>query len=330
MELTQAQWDRARGVLIGTAYGDALGAPLEFGPVIAYPAAIAMHAGRGWEHGEWTDDTSMAIVIARALADSGGLAAALDATAEGWQRWRHQAKDVGIMTGSVLDAAARRGPGAEGLRAAAADYASHVGRHDGNGSLMRTAPVALAFLDDARACADAARAFSALTHAGQDSQDACVLWTNAIRVAILDGTTDGLRGGLELLYVDRRERWSALLDEAALGEPWDFGSNGWVVQALQAAWSAVHCQREHPGSPVDALLRGVDHAVRCGLDTDTVAAIAGGLLGALHGFDAVPAAASASLHGWPGLRAPALVGLIDDLLRSRGHGVEPQAVPTAT
>lgn len=330
MELTREQWDRARGVLIGTAYGDALGAPLEFGPVVPYPVAIEMRAGRGWERGEWTDDTAMAIVIAQALAATQDFGTTLQATAEGWQRWRHESKDVGVMTSAVLDSAAARGAGATLLRAAAADYAARVARHDGNGSLMRTAPVALAFLDDAHACADAARAFSALTHAGIDSQDACVLWTNAIRVAVLDGVTDGLRSGIALLDAERRERWSALLDEAEAGEPWDFRANGWVVHALQAAWSAVYCQREHAGAPVEDLLRGVDHAVRCGLDTDTVAAIAGGLLGALHGQDAISVETSASLHGWPGLRAPDLVALTEDLLRRRGHGVEPQEAAAAT
>ena len=49
--------------------------------------------------------------------------------------------------------------------------------------------------------------------------------------------------------------------------------------------------------------------MRAGDDTDTVAAIAGGLLGATYGASAVPAPWRQLLHGWPGLRSPDLVAL---------------------
>ncbi len=308
------QQDRARGVLVGMACGDALGAPLEFGPVVPYPAQIGMSGGGsfGWKPGEWTDDTSMAIVIGRAIAEHGGLGdQALDAIAAGFHKWARTAPDVGNQTRHVLGAARFHGTDARHLAAAAAEFAAASSKADGNGSLMRTAPVALAFLDDAVACAAAARAVSALTHAGQDSQDACVLWTNAIRVAVVDGSLDGLSAGLEFIAPERRELWESRIAEAEAGEPWDFPKNGWVVQALQAAWSAVVCTRTHDSAPADAFAHGVDHAVRCGNDTDTVAAIAGGLLGALHGLEAIPADWSGLVNGWPGMRGDDLVAMAD-------------------
>ena len=66
MTLTTAQLDRAVGVLLGTAAGDALGAAYEFGPPRGAELEVAMVGGGafGWEPGEWTDDTSMAIAIA--------------------------------------------------------------------------------------------------------------------------------------------------------------------------------------------------------------------------------------------------------------------------
>ena len=48
---------------------------------------------------------------------------------------------------------------------------------------------------------------------------------------------------------------------------------------------------------------------RGGRDADTVAAIAGGLLGAGHGASAVPEPWRLVLHGWPGLTAPDLITL---------------------
>src|SRR5258708_20220266 len=75
MELTTAQLDRACGVLLGTAAGDALGAGYEFGPPLPEGAPVEMKGGGGfaWEPGEWTDDTSMAIAIAEVAASESDL-----------------------------------------------------------------------------------------------------------------------------------------------------------------------------------------------------------------------------------------------------------------
>ena len=81
MKLTTAQLDRAVGALLGTAAGDALGAPYEFGPPRGPELEVAMVGGGRWEPGEWTDDTSMAIAIAEVAATGADLRdeAALDA-----------------------------------------------------------------------------------------------------------------------------------------------------------------------------------------------------------------------------------------------------------
>jgi ADP-ribosylglycohydrolase len=113
MTLTTAQLDRACGVLLGTAAGDALGAAYEFGPPRGPELEVAMVGGGGfgWEPGEWTDDTSMAIAIAEVAATGADLREeeALDALAGRWHEWSHDAKDVGVQTRSVLSRAGRRG-----------------------------------------------------------------------------------------------------------------------------------------------------------------------------------------------------------------------------
>ena len=65
--------DRAEGVLLATAAGDALGAPYEFQPARGPELEVAMVGGGGWEPGEWTDDTSMAIAIAEVAATGADL-----------------------------------------------------------------------------------------------------------------------------------------------------------------------------------------------------------------------------------------------------------------
>jgi ADP-ribosyl-[dinitrogen reductase] hydrolase len=318
--------DRIEGVLLGTAAGDALGAPYEFGPPRGPELEVGMVGGGGWEPGEWTDDTSMAIAIAEVAATGADLRepAALDAIVARWHEWSLGAKDVGIQTRSVLTAAARGGRiTADRARAEAVRLHERTGRTAGNGSLMRTAPVALAYLDDEDAMVEAARTVSELTHTDPGAGDACVLWCSAIRHAVLTGGIDA-RTGLRHIDPSRRTIWKQRLDAAEVDTPASFANNGWVVAALQAAWSAISTTTVPVHDPAAGVFRAdhlrfaLDAAVRAGDDTDTVAAIAGGLIGAAYGASAVPVRWRAVLHGWPGMTAHDLVGLAS-AIRRRGE-----------
>ena len=318
MRLSTAQHDRAAGVLVGTAAGDALGAGYEFGPPLPDSTPILMKGGGTfrWEPGEWTDDTSMAMPIADAAAaglDLRGVEAQ-DRIAAAWYEWSRTAADVGAQTSAVLGRAGRDGPPtAAQVRAASQRHHEHAGRSGGNGSLMRTSPVAIAYLDDEDALVEAAASLSALTHWERDAGEACVLWCLAIRHAVLTGELD-VRRGLARLDADRRPVWDGRLAVAESAAPRDFTRNGWVVEALQAAWCAITTARvDGPGR----LRAALEAAVRGGGDTDTVAAIAGGLLGARYGVRAVPAEWREILHGWPGRRTADLVALAE---RITGHG----------
>jgi ADP-ribosyl-[dinitrogen reductase] hydrolase len=325
MTLTPAQLDRACGVLLGTAAGDALGAAYEFGPPRGPELEVAMVGGGGfgWEPGEWTDDTSMAIAVAEVAAGGADLCEdeSLDAIVRRWHEWSQHAKDVGVQTRSVLSRAGRHGISAETAREESAALHSQTGRTAGNGSLMRTAPVALAYLYDEEALVQAARAVSELTHYDPEAGDACVLWCCAIRHAILTGELD-VRIGLQHIDSDRREVWSSRLNTAEASKSSDFKNNGWVVEALQGAWSAIATtpvpqdDQARGVFRVDHLRHALDAAVRGGNDTDTVAAIAGGLLGAAHGSSAVPAEWRRVLHGWPGLSARDLVSLATKVVKA--------------
>ena len=180
------------------------------------------------------------------------------------------------------------------------------GRKGGNGSLMRTAAVGIAYLDDEAGCLEAAALVSSLTHDDDRAEQACQLWSFAIRQAVLTGTFDGVRGFLEIADSDVARYWGPVLDQAENGAPRDFPKNGWVVHALQTAWWAITHADQGDAQHLQAAL---ELAVRAGHDTDTTAAIAGALLGARWGASAVPARWRRILHGWPGLRAKDLIGL---------------------
>jgi ADP-ribosylglycohydrolase len=327
VELTSAQRDRVCGVLLGTAAGDALGAGYEFGPPLPDDAPVTMRGGGGcnWAPGEWTDDTAMAIAIAEVAATGADLRGvdAQDQIVARWAGWSRTAPDVGIQTSQVLGQVL--GGGVCGASAAAlavsADLHERTGHTAGNGSLMRTAPVALAYLDDPGGLAEAAMAISALTHFDRSAGQACVLWCLAIRNAVLTGDPDP-RVGLEYLPVGQRGVWAERLDAAERMRPSDFSNNGWVVEALQAAWCAiVRAPYLLPGddgpkigvSQADLLRTALEIAVRGGRDADTVAAIAGGLAGAAFGASAVPAGWRSAVHGWPGYDAADLIRLASEI-----------------
>jgi ADP-ribosyl-[dinitrogen reductase] hydrolase len=330
VELTSAQRDRACGVLLATAAGDALGAGYEFGPPLPDDEPVTMRGGGAcnWEPGEWTDDTAMAIAIAEVAATGADLRSvdAQDQIVARWVGWSRTAPDVGIQTsqvlGQVLDGGVS-GAAAAAL-AASADLHERTGHTAGNGSLMRTAPVALAYLDDPGGLAEAAMAVSLLTHFDRSAGEACVLWSLAIRHAILTGELDA-RAGLGYLPAEQRGVWAERLDAAERLRPSDFSNNGWVVEALQAAWCAiVRTPYSVPGedpkagvSHTDLLRMSLEIAVRGGRDADTVAAIAGGLVGAAFGASAVPGEWRSAVHGWPGYNAADLLRLGCEILACR-------------
>lgn len=312
-DLTPAQLDGARGALLGSATGDALGAGYEFGSAALGPEGPAMIGGGlgDFEPGEWTDDTTMMWCIADVAATGADLRteAALTQIARRFRDWYETGPaDIGIQTRNVL-AAAGPAPTAGALVAISSGLHQQTGKTAGNGSLMRTAAVALPYLDDPDALVAAACQVSALTHHDPRAGEACALWSLAIRHAILKGEFN-LRAGLDRLDDEPATYWSERIEKAETREPGHFNPNGWVVTAFQAAWSAI----VHTPSPEgpdasrhfgDALAT----AIAIGDDTDTVAAIAGALLGARWGASSVPAEWRAVLHGYPGITGEQLVEL---------------------
>jgi len=296
--LSPAQMDRAVGTVIVSAAGDALGSAYEFGPALSDDVVPVFGRGHfGHAEREWTDDTSMAVPVLDELAAGRRLTdpAALERIVAAWQGWARTALDVGAQTRHVLGRIPSP-PTMDAIRSASRATHDETGRSGGNGSLMRTGPVALGYLDrPANELTAAAAAVAQLTHWEDDNIDACALWCAAIRHGILTGDLD-MRGQLEVVPPERRDRWAALIDEALVPgtHPRDFReANGWVVRAFQGALAAV----AGASGPLDA----IERAVRGGNDTDTVAAIAGALAGAVWGAEALPASHVEGLHGWPGI-----------------------------
>jgi len=286
--------DRIRGVVAGQAAGDALGSHCEFGP----PGSVARFGPGVFGHpaGCWTDDTEQLTIVLAARSDPDAVAAGLLAWYNGHPR------DVGNQTAAVLGSAGTPA----GVLPAARAYAARMAAEprprgwdpgSGNGSLMRTSGVCLPCLGDRARIAEAARQVSDLTHCDAHTGDACVLWSLAIDAAIaaaepiaVTAIGELVSGGLEFIPDGRRGYWRDAIAEALHAHPQRFRSNGGVAGAFRAALSAVAHNTTYEGV--------IKCAVAIGGDTDTVAAIAGGLAGALHGASAIPAEWRARVHGW--------------------------------
>ncbi|NUS41721.1 MAG: ADP-ribosylglycohydrolase family protein, partial [Terrabacter sp.] len=168
MSIRPLAMDRAAGVLLGEACGDALGVPYE---MAAPPIGEAVMKGGGlgpYDPGEWSDDTQMTLCVARVAAEGLDLSSekGLDAVSDAFTAWLDGgATDVGVQTQAVLtDAKLLRGAPHERLTAASEALHARTGLTAGNGALMRTPIVGLSALDDREATAGAARAIASLTH----------------------------------------------------------------------------------------------------------------------------------------------------------------------
>jgi ADP-ribosyl-[dinitrogen reductase] hydrolase len=272
--------EQTRGCLLGLAVGDALGAPLEFSRPASAAAAVAdgleMTGGSGWDPGEWTDDTTMALCLADSLLES-GLPLDLEDLAHRYAAWAAAGpKDIGITTRAALAGASSAGQARENAHR----YHQNTGRSAGNGTVMRAAPIALA--TDARTeASQAARADAVLTHY-DPAAGAC---SAALCAAILSigAGEDPVRAALDeaelhadvcqaLAHVERGE--PERIAELAGGP---LAGVAWTTLAV-GIWALAQYDYE----------AGVQWAISLGGDTDTNAAVTGALIGFRDGAAAIP------------------------------------------
>ncbi|MGW0122154.1 ADP-ribosylglycohydrolase family protein [Streptomyces sp. NPDC003327] len=308
--------ERALATVVGSAVGDALGAPFEFGlPGVfsdRFPepgSGGEMCGGGGWEPGEATDDTHMAVLVGESLLERGGLD--LPDMFARFQRWAAAGpKDIGLQTEDVLT------NGMPWDMAAAVHFQVNR-RAAGNGSLMRASMSAVYFADAGQAVTmDAARRIAALTHGDRAAWEGTAVFHELVRLALAGADPwHSLPDVLDLVHPDHRQRYATVL--AADWEPGRATEfNGAVWPCLGSAVWAVRTTTNFE----DALRAAID----LGGDTDTVAAVTGALAGACHGLDAVPARWTEPLHvPLPGygdrvLRVPDLIDLTHRLMATTG------------
>lgn len=251
-----------KSIVYGAAVGDALGVPYEFQRRDTF---ICKGMTSGGAHqmpkGTFSDDTSMLLATCDSIRECGRID--IDDMRERFRKWLYEGAytadgkvfDVGNATATALSEG--RGQTHE--------------RSNGNGSLMRIAPLACTGATD-----DEVRAVSAITHAHPISMEACALFVHMLRAALEDGAYGIAQAIEDHMPDDSRFRFLA---DVVTWPRENVKSTGYVLDTLGAAlWCAWNTDNY-----ADCVLA----AVNLGDDADTTACVAGALAGAMYGYNSI-------------------------------------------
>lgn len=262
---------RAQGCLLGQVAGDSLGGLVEFLGAAAIaarhgdgPRLLADGGQRGLLAGQPSDDSELALALARSVLAKGGYAP--EAALEAYRGWLASEP---FDCGPTVRAALTGRPDAES---------------QANGSLMRASPLGImAHAQTPRAVARLARLDAALTHPHSACGDATAAYGVALAHAVRagDGPQAAFDAAFDWATAEAIGPVRAALALAREQPPSAEGRNaGWVLVALQNAfYELLHAP---------SVEQGVVATVRRGGDAHTNAAVTGALLGAVHGREAVP------------------------------------------
>jgi ADP-ribosyl-[dinitrogen reductase] hydrolase len=280
--------DRYRGALLGLAVGDALGTTVEFKPPGTFKPVTDLVGGGPFhlKPGQWTDDMSMALCLAESLIEKRGFDPKdqMDRYCRWWK------EGYLSSTGTCFDIGIT-------VRTALADYRQSgevfAGSTDplsaGNGSLMRLAPVPLAFRRNVELAIHNAGESSRTTHAAPTAIDACRYFAGLLLGALEGRSKEELLSSFLYPGPDqqywKRHPLSPEIAEIANGsfkqkQPPEIIGSGFVVRSLEAALWAFY--------GTDSFHEGALRAVNLGNDADTTGAIYSQLAGAFYGVNAIP------------------------------------------
>ena len=278
---------RLSGCALGSAIGDALGMPLEFGPASPEDNLIRqMKAGR-LSAGSFTDDTEMALALAESLAYQHPLDP--NDLSERFVAWlKTNPPDIGLHTRSAL------GYIAQGKSWSETESLILKIKPDsaGNGSIMRCWPVAITWWNHAEDLISDSQLQSRVTHAHPD----CIAGSVFVNLMISE-FVKGRNRETGLDYALKHtpglsKDFKAVISAAPQRNRFELLNTGWVRHTIESAvWGLLNF-----GSFTETVIQ----VVNLGNDADTAGAVVGAIAGALYGIETIPDDWLDKLHGqWP-------------------------------
>lgn len=289
--------------IMGLVVGDACGVPVEFKAreelKVKPVTDMREYGSHDQPRGTWSDDSSMALANLKSLHNGYDLGDIM----EQFSRWDRD--EVYTPFGEVFDMGYTCSQAIRKFQDNGDPKACGMcgERDNGNGSLMRILPMCLYAYEKTKSglssedeAIEMIHDVSALTHAHLRSKMACGLYyflvksilehkeSDSIGVCLQKGFDEGFayyrKNTLNLVEVARYSRLADMKKFSGTDEV-NIKSSGYVLEAFEAAvWSLLQA---------DNYKDSVLIAVNLGNDTDTVAAIAGGLAGLYYGYDNMPA-----------------------------------------
>jgi ADP-ribosylglycohydrolase len=278
--------DRATGAILGLAVGDAVGTTLEFKSPGSFQPLTDLVGGGPFhlKPGEWTDDTSMALCLAESLVERRYLDPVdqLRLYVRWWKEGHYSVKghcfDIGNQVKAALNEFITTGK----------PFCGPIGTWDaGNGSLMRLAPVAVAYARTPAAAIVYAGESSRTTHGARECVDACRFFAGLL-VGAISGTSKEELLGKNYCPIPGLWDIEPLAPKIAVvadgsykaKAPPAIRGTGYVVDCLESALWAFHATDTYR----DAVLL----AANLGNDADTTAAVCGQIAGAYYGTSGIP------------------------------------------
>jgi len=278
--------ERAWGLMYGLACGDALGWPTEFKKLdeikrIYGPAGIQALP----DPAVWTDDTQMTLALVRALIKAGEVDTdtLMSAVAREFIAWSHDPSTPGRAPGGTCLQAAHNLENGVPWRQAG------VANSKGCGSVMRVLPVGYLYQHDAARLREIADAQGVCTHGHPAARAACIGGAYMVKLALEDvQVKEWLRrtcdfvGELSPDFDQAFARVGHVLGWTSEEHALAHIGEGWVGEEALAL--ALYCVLRHPNDYVACVQR----AANTNGDSDSIACIAGGLMGARLGIQAIP------------------------------------------
>ncbi len=254
--------------IFGFAIADALGVPFEFKERGSFRCeGMIGHGTHDQPPGTWSDDTSMTLATLKSIKDRNGKID-VDDIRNNFLLWLNKGEFT--PDGIVFDI------GMSTYEALKSDIPQRDEYSNGNGSLMRILPLAFTKCSD-----DEIRAVSAITHAHRISMDACVIYVHIVRRLL---TGENIHDIIPTLKYEKPFDRLSYIDKLSVSE---IRSSGYVVDTLEAAlWVVSHKRSGIEGQLAKSSYKEmVLEAVKLGDDTETVAAVTGGLAAIICGLD---------------------------------------------
>lgn len=272
--------DKTRGVFVGEALGDALGAPHEFRYHKSNEYNGILHhrfkfnaryqPTRWMVPGQTTDDTEMTLTLARSLIRNRGYNR--EDVILSYERWANDTPLLGINTRKLFKGV-KTVKGYQNRYNKLFDSPESIYNNQSNGSMMRSSPLAFIF-DNNPMVVDCK-----ITNPSPVNIDANLIYISSLRMAILG--YDRVTIFNTIKDISQTAEVRNVLIEVVTKKQRDIRgkTKGWVLHTLYCAmWSLLYAQTYQDG---------IDYVIRLGGDTDTTAAISGALLGALFGYTAL-------------------------------------------